>query len=410
MYNQPFRSNRSNNSSRFGGQSRNSFGGGQSRFRSGGKRKFTGQYIDENKFINKATNTEVADEYVSQHTFADFLVNPTLKANILSKGYNTPTAIQDQTIPPSLEGNDVIGIANTGTGKTAAFLIPLINKIALNPRERVLIMTPTRELAVQIQQELKDFARGLNQFSTLVIGGANIGQQISQLRRDPHFIIGTPGRLKDLYSRKQLHLNQFRSVVLDEADRMLDMGFIDDITEILATMPTERQTLFFSATMSPRIRTLTEKFLHNPVMVSVKTRETAANVDQDVIRVSHEDYKIDQLHDLLVQDEFTKVLIFGQTKHGVEKLSDTLASRGFTVTAIHGNKSQPQRQRALSMFKQDNVQIMVATDVAARGLDIPNVSHVINYDLPMNYDDYIHRIGRTGRADKKGFALTFVTK
>lgn len=411
MYNHTQRPNRSNTSSRFGSQSRPSFGGSQRpRFSSGGRRKFTGQNIDINKFINKATYSEFVDEYAPKHKFADFSINPILKQNILSKGYDTPTAIQDQSIPQALHGNDIIGIANTGTGKTAAFLIPLIHKITLNNRERVIIMTPTRELAVQIQQELKEFSRGLNQFSTLVIGGANIGQQISQLRRDPHFIIGTPGRLKDLLERKQLNLTQFRSVVLDEADRMLDMGFVEDIKLLLSTLPEERQTLFFSATMSPQIKFLTQTFLRNPVTVSVKTQETSANVEQDIIRIDHEDYKIDQLHDLLIQPEFSKVLIFGQTKYGVEKLSDNLAKRGFHVAAIHGNKSQPQRQRALANFKQDNVQILVATDVAARGLDIPNVSHVINYDLPMTYEDYIHRIGRTGRANNKGYALTFVGK
>jgi len=229
------------------------------------------------------------------------------------------------------------------------------------------------------------------------------------LRRNPQFVIGTPGRLKDLLERGFLDLSQFRSVVLDEADRMLDMGFIDDIQMLLATLPADRQTLFFSATMSPKIRLLTERFLRNPVTVSVKTQDTAATVDQDIVRFTDEENKIEQLHDMLNQKEFSKVLVFGQTKHGVERLSDSLAKRGFQVTAIHGNKSQPQRQRSLNMFKQDDVQVLIATDVAARGLDIPNVSHVINYDLPSTYEDYIHRIGRTGRASKQGYALTFVT-
>lgn len=372
------------------------------------KRRFTGQRIDVSKFINKDVSDTI-EVYKPHYRFADFTIDQTLKANILKKGYDTPTAIQDQTIPLSLQGKDIIGIANTGTGKTAAFLIPLINKITLNKRERVLIITPTRELALQIQQELKEFAHGLNIFSTLCVGGLNIGQQISQLRRDPHVIIGTPGRLKDLLERRFLNLSHCRSVVIDEADRMLDMGFVDDIKLLLATLPPERQTLFFSATMAPRIQNLTERFMNHPVTISVKTQDTAANVDQDIIRVDHEDNKIDVLHDLLIQREFSKVLIFGQTKHGVENLSKALEQRGFGSVCIHGNKTQPARQRALNTFKQDEAQIMVATDVAARGLDIPDVSHVINYDLPMTYDDYIHRVGRTGRADKKGFALTFIT-
>ncbi len=377
---------------------------------SGTKRRFTGQSIDVNKFIRKAVVTDQAQVYKPQHTFADFSLNSILKQNILAKGYTTPTAIQDQTIPLGLQGNDVIGIANTGTGKTAAFLIPLINKVALHKYNRVLIITPTRELAQQIQQEHWDFARGLNQYATLCIGGANISPQIAQLRRNPQFVIGTPGRLKDLIERRCLNLSSFQSVVLDEADRMLDMGFVDDIKMLLANLPAERQTLFFSATMSPQVQFLTKTFLNQPVTVSVKTHETAANVDQDVIWVADESYKVDHLHDLLIQPEFQKVLIFGKTKHGVEDLTSELAHRGFAITSIHGDKRQSQRQQALNHFKQDDVQILVATDVAARGLDIPNVTHVINYDIPSTYDDYIHRIGRTGRANNKGFALTFVTR
>lgn len=373
------------------------------------QRKFTGKFIAIDRFIQKASMTTPVEVYVPKYNFADFSLNKMLKENILSKGYSTPTAIQDRTIPVSLEGRDVIGIANTGTGKTAAFLIPLIHKVANHKYDRVLIMTPTRELALQIQQEFKEFARGMNQFSTLVIGGAPIGQQIAQLRRNPQFVIGTPGRLKDLVERRVLNLSGFRSVVLDEADRMLDMGFIDDIQLLLSGLSEERQTLFFSATMSPQIQALTRSFLKDPVMISVKSQDTSANVDQDVIHVGHESDRIEHLHELLVQPLYNKVLIFGQTKYGVESLSNELADRGFSVACIHGDKTQPKRQRALNMFKQEDVQILVATDVAARGLDIPNVSHVINFDIPSTYEDYIHRIGRTGRANNKGYALTFVT-
>ncbi len=390
------------------GRSFNGGSGGHRSFGGPSKRKFTGQHIDTAKFINKASTAEVVADYVPTHKFADFVINHQLKANILAKGYDTPTSIQDQTIPVSLEGKDVIGIANTGTGKTAAFLIPLIHKVAQQHRQRVLIMTPTRELALQVQMELKDFSRNLPIYSTLLIGGANIGQQIQQLRRGPQFVIATPGRLKDIVMRKSLDLSQFQSVVLDEADRMLDMGFIHDIKELLAAMNPTRQTLFFSATMSPQIQNLTREFLKDPVTVSVKTQDTAANVDQDVIRIDSDDEKFSHLQTLLGQRDFYKVLIFGQTKHGVERLSDNLNANGFKTASIHGNKSQPQRQRALNEFKQDNVQVLVATDVAARGLDIPNVTHVINYDIPSTYDDYVHRIGRTGRANNKGIALTFI--
>ncbi len=406
MYNNSFRTPSSQGNSF---RPQRSFGS-SSRFGAPSRRRFVGSRIDVNKFIQKADLREPVAEYAPQHRFADFAINKTLKDNILRKGYEFPTAIQDRTIPESLQGHDIIGLANTGTGKTAAFLIPMIHKVTLHKYGRVLIMTPTRELALQIEQEFKEFARNLNQYSVLCIGGANIGRQIAQLRRDPQFVIGTPGRLKDLTERRYLDLSRFQSIVLDEADRMLDMGFIDDIKLLLAALPEERQTLFFSATMSPQIQGLTRSFLKSPITISVKTHDTLANIDQDVVRISHEDQKIEQLHDLLIQPEFSKVLVFGQTKHGVESLTNSLVQRGFAVTCIHGDKAQPKRQQALNQFKTDDVQILVATDVAARGLDIPDVTHVINYDIPSTYEDYIHRIGRTGRANKKGVALTFVAR
>ena len=266
---------------------------------------------------------------------------------------------------------------------------------------------PTRELAMQIDQEFKSFARNLKMFSVCCVGGAPIGRQISELKYHNNFIIGTPGRLKDLINRKFLNLAGFNTVVLDEADRMLDMGFIDDMKFIMSQMPVKRHTLFFSATISREIDGLIRSFLHEPISISVKTGDTAKNVDQDVVRVSGGN-KIDVLHDLLKGVEFSKVLIFGRTKFGVERLSKILAERGFKAESIHGDKNLNKRKQALDLFKNNRIQILVATDVAARGLDIPNVSHVINYDLPAAYDDYVHRIGRTGRGNKKGKALTFI--
>jgi superfamily II DNA/RNA helicase len=302
----------------------------------------------------------------------------------------------------------LVGVANTGTGKTAAFLLPLINKVLLNSKELVLIIVPTRELAIQIDQELRAFVRGMKIFSVCCVGGMNINPQISGLRYEHNFIIGTPGRLKDLINRKKINLARINTVVLDEADRMLDMGFIDDMRYVMTETPKDRQTLFFSATISSDIDRFIKEFLTEPVRISVKTRDTAKNVDQDIVRIGQGKEKIDVLHDLLNQKELSKVLIFGRTKHGVEKLSQVLAQRGFKVESIHGDKNHAKRQRALGMFKDDRIKILVATDVAARGLDIADVSHVINYDLPETYDDYVHRIGRTGRGDKKGKALTFV--
>ena len=245
-------------------------------------------------------------------------------------------------------------------------------------------------------------------FSVVCVGGASIGPQISALRRTNQFVIGTPGRLKDLIERKRINLADYNTIVLDEADRMLDMGFVHDMRYVMQGMPKDRHTLFFSATVSKEIDVLINEFLHEPVRIRVTTGDTSKNVDQDVVHVAPGKDKFDVLHELLNQKEFNKVLVFGRTKHGVEKLAKTLSTRGFKADSIHGNKSQSQRQRSLSAFKDGKVQILVATDVAARGLDINDVSHVINYELPMTYDDYVHRIGRTGRAGKKGKALTFI--
>ncbi len=368
-------------------------------------------FSDVSKFINKAVITEEVVKFIPEHQFGDFALVDPLKFNIKAKGYTDPTPIQDRAIPHVLRGADVVGIANTGTGKTAAFLIPLINKVLVNRGardNRVLIMVPTRELAVQINDEFKGFAKQLQLYSVVCVGGANINPQMSELRRKPHFVIGTPGRLKDLLERKALNLSDFKTAVLDEADRMLDMGFIADMRQILKLLPAPRHTLFFSATLSPEIEKLIGEFLHEPVRISVKTRDTSATIDQDVVRVPRGADKLDILHDLLNQPGFDKVLIFGRTKHGVEKLSKKLVEKGFKAESIHGNKTQGKRQKALDLFKRDHVNVLVATDVAARGLDINGVSHVINYDLPSTHDDYVHRIGRTGRAGKSGKALTFI--
>ena len=367
-----------------------------------------GERIDPAKFINKAIMAEGEKNFMPEHKFQDFKIGQRLLSAIAVKGYKTPTPIQDKIIPYIIEGSDVVGVADTGTGKTAAFLIPLINKILLNPKEQILIVAPTHELAIQTDQELKFFARGMKIFSVCCVGGANIGRQISELRYSYNLIIGTPGRLKDLIGRKMINLSKFNTVVLDEADRMLDMGFINDTRFIMNGIPKERQVLFFAATFSNEIERIIKEFLRNPIMISIKTRDTSKNVEQDVIKIEQGKTKLDVLNNLLNQREFNKVLIFGRTKYGVEKLSKMLIRKGFKAESIHGNKNHSQRQRALGMFKDNRVQVLVATDVAARGLDISDVSHVINYDIPATYDDYIHRIGRTGRWNKRGTALTFI--
>ncbi len=299
-------------------------------------------------------------------------------------------------------------MAATGTGKTAAFLIPLIQQMYDDRSKKTLIITPTRELATQIQDEFKDFAYNMKLFSSLIIGGTNINRQIQQLRRNPHVVIATPGRLKDLIKQKAIYLEDYTNIVLDEVDLMVDIGFISDIKYFTSLLPKNRQSLFFSATIPTKVQTILQAFVNNPVTVSVKKQETSENVDQDVVKISNPTEKLDKLHDLLIQDGFDKVLVFGRTKHGIEKLNKELVVRGFKVGAIHGNKRQSQRSRILQSFKANEIQILLATDVASRGLDIPDVTHVINYELPETYEDYIHRIGRTGRAGKKGVALTFV--
>jgi ATP-dependent RNA helicase RhlE len=383
-----------------------SFGGGR---RGGGNRGPAKKYIHPSKFINKAVSKADEVVYESKHKFADFPFGAQLHHNVASKGYDTPSAIQDQAIPHIIDGRDIIGLANTGTGKTAAFLLPIIERQSgITLRPSVLIMAPTRELAQQIDEQFREFSRGLGLFSTLIVGGVNIDRQIRDLKRRPHVIIGTPGRLKDLMQRRVLQLKNMTTLVLDEADRMLDMGFLPDIRQIVNEMPEERQTLFFSATITPEISTLVNTFLNDPVTVSVRTTETAEHVEQDVIEVRDKTHKLEVLTEMLAGKEYEKVLVFGETKFGVQRLSDHLDNSGIPSAAIHGNKNQSQRQRALKQFKDERVRVLVATDVAARGLDIPNVTHVINFDTPQTYEDYVHRIGRTGRGGASGRAHTFI--
>ena len=382
---------------------RSNFGGSR------GSNKAATKTIDPTRFINKAKPVQEEVPYEPQHTFADFNFSPALQRNIDAKGYVNPSPIQDQAIEPVLAGRDLIGLANTGTGKTAAFLLPLLQKLVEDQNSiRVLIMAPTRELAVQIDEEFRGFAKDLKLYSALCVGGVNIQPQIRQLQRGPHIVIGTPGRLKDLVQQNKLRLGGVDVLVLDEADRMLDMGFIRDIRFLVDKLPTQRQSLCFSATITPEIKVLLGEMLKDPVTVSVRTGETSEHVEQNIIPAHSKDHKIDLLQDLLGREGFDKVIVFGQTKHGVQRLAEKLSKSGIPSEAIHGNKSQGQRQRALEMFKKNAVRVLVATDVAARGLDIPNVSHVINFDQPTTYEDYVHRIGRTGRGGKRGHALTFV--
>ena len=376
--------------------------------RSGGRGRVMPTF-DPSQFIN--TNPVETEQvaYVPKHRFDTFGLSDRLARSIIAAGRTIPTPIQDQIIPEILKGNDVIGLAETGTGKTAAFLVPLIDKTLNEYSRRTLILTPTRELAIQIEDELKTLAGQNRIYSVTCVGGVNIGPQIRTLKKTNHFVIGTPGRVLDLIERGAFDPSTLTTVVLDEADRMLDMGFIHDMRKILAKTPSDRETLFFSATMPAAIKDLTRDFLRNPVTVSVKKRDVTASVVQDVVRYEPHT-KFETLTNLLADPAFTRVIIFGAMKHSVEKRAKELSAHGIIAESIHGNKNHGQRQRSLARFKSGNARVLVATDVAARGIHVDNVSHVINYDLPNTFDDYVHRIGRTGRGDKRGIALTFVHK
>lgn len=364
--------------------------------------------IHHSQYVNKAVAPAQEQPVVIKHKFEDFGFDSQLLKNVLQHGYTTPTSIQDQAIPEMMQGKDVVGIANTGTGKTAAFLLPLIDKVLKDRDQGVLILAPTRELAIQIVEEYRAFAQGFQISVTPCIGGTNMKAQLHRLKENPHFVIGTPGRIKDVIERGALNLSMFTNVVLDEVDRMLDIGFRKDIEFLIDQLPKQRQSAFFSATVDKATDDVMRRLLTNPVRISVKKHETNQHIHQDIVRVQKHETKIDVLHRLLSNKEFSKVIVFGRTKHGINKIEDQLIQRGVRVSSIHGNKSQGARQNSLKKFKQGEVQALLATDIAARGIDIEDVSHVINYDEPMTYEDYVHRIGRTGRAGKVGKALTFV--
>ena len=387
------------NSARQGNRRRSSSGGG-------GRR---GEYINPARFVAVAKPTQAAD-YTAKHRFEDFDVDPIIQANLKAKGFEVPSPIQDQTVPLGLQGRDIIGIANTGTGKTAAFAIPVFNGLISRQNARALIVAPTRELAQQIEDECRSIGKGGGFTGAVLIGGTGMGTQLRDLRARPRLVIGTPGRIKDHMERGTLKLDQFNMVVLDEVDRMLDMGFLPDVSFILKALAPQRQSFFFSATMDPRVQGLIRTFSNDPETVSVKTGESSDHVNQDVVRYVGNHDKMDKLHDILLKEEVDKVIVFDETQRSVERLSNELVARGFAADAIHGGKTQGQRQRALDSFKASKTKILVATDVAARGIDVVDITHVINYSQPQSYQDYVHRIGRAGRAGRVGHALTFVNQ
>lgn len=402
---------------RYGSGGRGGYRGSRRRSRRSSQSSFdVQQFIRESqiKAAKLAKQTSPADEVVIQHQFKDFDLPDILHHGLDQNGFQTPTEIQDQAIPHILDNDDVIGIANTGTGKTLAFVLPLAAKIIeagrdeKGRRKRALIMCPTRELAQQVESEVAKLTADAPLLSLVCVGGMSIGRQIRGLSRNPEFVIGTPGRLKDLLDRGELDLSLFSFAVLDEADQMLDMGFIHDMRYILNHFETNHQTLLFSATFSDEIKTLAKDFTRDAAMVSVKRRETAITVDQSVIKVGSGESKLDVLVGVLRKDEVGKTIVFCRTKRGADRLSRDLKDNDINAESIHGDKPQRLRTKILNRFRSHSFRVLVATDVAARGLDINDITHVINYDEPQTQDDYVHRIGRTGRAGADGSAITFI--
>lgn len=343
-------------------------------------------------------------------TFAEFGLEPKVLQAITELGFEEATPIQEQSIPLALSGSDLIGQAQTGTGKTAAFGIPLITKINREDEKILaLIMAPTRELAIQVAEEIGKLSRFKGLRSLAIYGGQDIGRQIRGLKKKPQIIIGTPGRLLDHINRKTIRLDDVQTVVLDEADEMLDMGFMEDIQSILKLVPEERQTMLFSATMPPNIKRLAEQFLKNPQHVSVIPKQISAPlIDQAYVEVP-ERQKFEALSRLIDMESPELAIVFGRTKRRVDELAEALQKRGYSADGLHGDLSQNQRDAVMRKFRDGSIDVLVATDVAARGLDVSGVTHVINFDLPQDPESYVHRIGRTGRAGKEGTAWSFVT-
>lgn len=362
--------------------------------------------------VSLLTKSAVAldhEEYVPTSTFDNMPLDAMLKDALRKKGYSQPTQIQEQTIMPLLEGRDLMGIAQTGTGKTAAFLLPLIHRMLQGESLQTLVVVPTRELALQVNEEFRSLTKGMKLFSTCFIGGTNINRDLQNLNRTSHLIVGTPGRLLDLANRGALKLQTVSVLILDEFDRMLDMGFAPDVNRITRMMTRRKQTLLFSATLDKNQKRLIDGLLTNPVEIKVSMGEaTGDHIEQTVVRISADQNKFDVLLGMLAGKDFEKVLLFAETKRTVNRMTQMLKKSGLQAEQIHGNKSQNARQTALDKFKEGKIQVLVATDVAARGIDVSDVTHVINYQIPQTYDSYVHRIGRTGRAGKAGKAFTFV--
>lgn len=372
------------------------------------KRKMVSNIKNPLTLVKKATQIK-EEKFVSEFTFDNLELHQKLKNSIKAKGYIRPTKIQEKSIDHLINQKNLIGIAATGTGKTGAFLIPIIHQILVNKNTTALVVVPTRELAQQVRDEFSSLTKGFGVYASCFIGGTNINKDVSIAKKRSHFIVGTPGRLNDLMSRNALSLRNTSILVLDEFDRMLDMGFINDVRKISSTMSNRKQTILFSATVEKSQEKLIKEFIKSPIRINVSTGlHSSNNVHQHIIKVADSENKFDVLLNLLNKDSFEKVILFAETKRTADKISKKLRSSGLLSDTIHGGKTQNYRSKVIKLFKSGETNILVATDVAARGIDVDNVSHVINYQLPMTMDSYIHRIGRTGRAGKIGKAYTFI--
>ena len=381
-------------------------GGGNSRGRGG---RFKKTRLDPTTLVNTSIKIKEERAEVVTRSFAEMEIHPELQSRIERKGYVNSTEIQDKTFEIIMDGHSVMGIANTGTGKTGAFLIPILNKILSEKKSaKTIILVPTRELAEQVEQELKSLTKGLKVFSSVFIGGTSVRKDLDKLRRPNDVVIGTPGRINDLIDRRALKLFDFSKIVLDEFDTMLDMGFLQDVTKVIDQMHKRDQTILFSATENSKQQNIIDGIIDEYQKVSVSSGEANTdNIYQEIIKTRGDDDKFDILADLLEKEEFEKVLIFLETKRQVSKLFMRLKQYGVRIDEIHGDKTQMYRSKAVRKFKSGAIKVLVATDVASRGIDIDNVTHVINYEIPSSRESYIHRIGRTGRAGKSGNAITF---
>ncbi len=398
--NNNFRHNRSRSNKKYNNRNNR-------RSNRGGRKEST---LNPQLFISKNVDfpEQVKKKRYEGKKFLEYGLSNALENNLSRKGFIYSTEVQEQVIEKILQGTDVFAISQTGSGKTGAFLIPMVEKLLNDRNQKVLIIAPTRELAKQINDEAFTLIKGTHVYSNLIIGGENIGRQISNLQKNPQIVVGTPGRLKDLYQRKELDFSKFNNIVLDEVDRMLDMGFVNEMRLIYKLTADDKQSLFFSATSDKRVEKIINEMSENYEFIKLSTNSPTKSVVQDIVEYDDSRQKIDKLYVILSKETVTKTLVFVETKRYADRVGKELLRKGIRNGVIHGNKRQNQRRKTLESFRKSQINTLIATNVAARGIDIDDITHVINLDTPTSYDDYIHRIGRAGRNGNTGAAFTFV--